>query len=69
MEEMYHLSKAASASVAVDEALLRLEARGPPPPLGPPLGSSGIGDIRPPPPQDDAFERVRGLIENSGLSG
>ena len=65
---MYHLSKAASASVAVDEALLRLEARGPPAPL--PRGSNGIGDIRPPwPPQDDALERVRGLIENSGLSG
>ena len=35
-----------------------------------PRGRQGMGDIRPPPPpQEDAFERVRGLIVNSGLSG
>ena len=33
-----------------------------------PLGRQGMGDMRPPP-HEDALERVRGLIVNSGLSG
>ena len=80
-----HRSKTAdaSANVAVDEALLKSEeateaavaeaveaglavavgSKGP-------RGRQGMGDIRPPPPpHEDAFERVRGLIVNSGLSG
>ena len=52
----------------MDEALLKqeavAEAKGP-------LGGKGIGDIRPPawPPQEDALDKVRGRIANSGLSG
>ena len=75
----------ASANVAVDEELLKSEeateaavaeavgvAAGPAVAVGSkgPRGRQGMGDIRPPPPpHEDAFERVRGLIVNSGLSG
>ena len=75
----------ASANVAVDEALLKSEEAteaavaeavgveaGPAVAVGSkePRGRQGMGDIRPPPPpHEDAFERVRGLIVNSGLSG
>ena len=79
-----HRSKTAdaSANVAVDEELLKSEeateaavaeavgvAAGPAVAVGSkgPRGRQGMGDIRPP--HEDAFERVRGLIVNSGLSG
>ena len=45
-----------ASKVAVDEALLKVRGR-----------SEDIGDKRPP--QDEAFDRARGLIVNSGLSG
>ena len=75
----------ASANVAVDEALLKSEEAteaavaeavgveaGPAVAVGSkgPLGRQGMGDIRPPPPpHEDALERVLVLIVNSGLSG